>query len=230
MDLIHQNHHFHFFSNNSDVEPSPTVIGDLLEAFSEYQLVPVPSNEYNTLTGQNRDYVTLITPDHRLRLEFPSNEIIIYSFGDESQDEFRSTTIKIISILSTLFPLKMANRLSVLNSIYFKGEVQQYDSLYKKLFTFKKVSPFEWDNRIVEKIALDDIGEEINSISSIRRSVVSSQFFKSQSPMDLINFNIDSNTVYQNQQQRFRLKDCQLVVDRLFENNSKIITELQRYF
>lgn len=230
MELIHQNHHLHFFSNNSDIDPSSSVIRALRHALPEHQLVPVPSSEFNTATGQNREYLTLVTPDQKLRLELPSNEIIIYSFGNEDQEEFKNTAYKIINGLSTLFPLKMANRLSVLNSMYFKSDVEQYEKLYEKLFTYRNANPFEWDNRIVERRTLSQSNEMINSISSIRRAVLNSQFFNNGSPIDLINFDIDSNTIFQNKDRRFTLSESHFVIDELFENNKRIIRELERYF
>ncbi|RBM83958.1 hypothetical protein DLR74_18315 [Vibrio paracholerae] len=132
--------------------------------------------------------------------------------------------------LGQLFPFKRGNRISVLNSKFYSGTTEQYEKLYKSLFTYQQATPFEWDNRIVERRTLETSQEQINSISMIRRVEFSSPFINKGVQQDMVVFDLDSNTIYQNTSNRFGLVDSLRVYEELYQNNSRLTTELQRYF
>lgn len=231
MKLLHENHQLHFFSNNLDVEPSAALISEFNSQFEKHGLVPIVGNEVsiNGNSGNQRQYLIMMTPDNKLRIEMPSTEIVIFREGC-TQEKFQELTIEVLSGLKKLFPMKKANRLSVLNSKFFKGTEEEYRERYKKLFTYRKAEPFEWDNRIVQKKKLEKEDEVINSISTVRRCAVRSQEIEGGKSLDVIAFDIDSNTISQKNDMRFTINESKSVFEELFANNSTLTNEFGRYF
>lgn len=230
MKLDHESHQLHFFSNNADIEANSLFISAMTHSLSEQlSVVPNTGREFEPIQGIQRDFLILTTPDGRVRIEFPSNEIVISKEGG-SLDEFQELCVKILDSLSTLFPMKHANRISVLSSKYYSGSTEDYDELYRKLFTYKAVQPFEWDNRIVQRLTLENSKEEINSISAIRRVEAQGPFTKKGQSKDIIVVDTDSNTIYQNKEFRFSLFNSLETFKELFSNTHSVLDKLNRYF
>ncbi|PNH96735.1 hypothetical protein [Vibrio diazotrophicus] len=231
MELLHETHQLHFFSNNSDIEPTAPFINAFKRELQAFNLVPVSGNELNFsgAGGKQRQFLVLITPDNKLRIEFPTSEVVVVVEGG-TIEEFREISNSVLSALEKLFPMKMANRLSILNSKYFRSDVDGYRSLYQKLFTYKDAEPFEWDNRIVERKELPESKELINSISTIRRCEVRSPFIDGGRQQDIIAIEMDSNTIHQNSEMRFSISDSRQVFAELFNCNDSLILALGRYF
>lgn len=127
----------YIFSNNSDIEPTAPFINAFKNEFQAFNLVPVSGNELNLngSMGQHRQYLILLTPDNKLRIEFPTSEVVVI-FEGGTLEEFRDISSTVLSALEKLFPMKMANRLSIINSKYFRSDADSYSRLYHKLFTY----------------------------------------------------------------------------------------------
>lgn len=229
VNLLHESHQLHFFVNNTDIESTPSLISAIKEQFPDFQLVPTYGKEFNPVSGDQKDILILVSSDHSLRIEFPSHEILILKEGG-TQEEFKELSFEIVRGLSDLFRFKMGNRVSILSTKFYQGSKEQYEELYKSLFTYKQATPFEWDNRVVERLELPDSKESINSISAIRRIGVRSPHINNGNETDLIVFELDSNTAYQSAKNRFGLTNCLGVYDELYKNNIRLTKELTRYF
>jgi hypothetical protein len=229
MKLLHESHQLHFFADNNDITPTPLIIGGLLDKLGGFGLLPTLGSELNPNRGDKKQSLSMITSDQKLKIHFWSQDMVILGEG-QTQDEFYQECKDIIGTMNTLYPLKLANRVSILTYKFYKGTIEEYENIYKELFTFKAATPFEWDNRIVEREVLAKTKEEINSISSIRRCEISSEFINTGSQEDLIIFEIDSNTRQQNNQPRFKLGNVVDIYDELFDNNKKLTKSLGKYF
>ncbi|HCG6859037.1 TPA: hypothetical protein N2726_004597 [Vibrio parahaemolyticus] len=230
MKLEHESHQLHFFSNNNDIEANSLFVSAMTQNLSEHlSLVPNTGREFEPMKGLQRDFLVLTTPDGKTRIEFPSNETVIFKEGG-TLDEFQELCIKILSSLNKLFPMKHANRLSVLTSKFYSGSEENYNNLYRELFTYRSAQPFEWDNRIVQRLTLERSGEKINSISAIRRLEVQGPFSMKGQPKDMIVVDIDTNTIFQNKDFRFSLSNSTGVFEELFSSTHSVSSELSRYF
>ena len=229
MNLLHENHQLHFFVNNADIEVNPDLIRAITEIFPDLNLAPTYGKEFNAISGEQKDILVLISADQSLRVEFPSHETMIFKEGGTA-DEFMGLSFRIVEGLSKLFPFKKGNRLSMLSTKFYEGSSEQYESLYSSLFTYNKAKPFEWDNRVVERLELPNSKEKMNSISIIRRVEARSPYFNNGNGTDVIAFELDSNTIAQNRDNRFNLQASLDVFGELQENNSRISEELIRYF
>mgnify|MGYP003589358462 FL=1 len=116
MNLIHQEHQGFFFCNNSDLSPSPDVFKTLLEHFASMGLMPNIGQEFNIATGENKQFVILVNGTGNLRIEFSSMHILVVQ-ASSTMEDFYSTFMQIIENLSTLFPFKKGNRLSMFRNL-----------------------------------------------------------------------------------------------------------------
>ena len=230
MNLIHQEHQGFFFCNNSDLSPSPDVFKTLLEHFGSMGLMPNIGQELNITTGENKQFVILVNGTGNLRIEFSSMHILVVQ-ASSTMEDFYSTFMQIIEKLSALFPFKKGNRLSIVNSKFFNGSEDQYLKLYKSLFTYKSIRPFEWENRVAEKKNLNfkESSEEVNSISTVRRGEMMSPFFNNGKLTSVIEFNIDTNTSPKNNDKRFSFKESIDLYHQIFKNNINLSQEFNRY-
>lgn len=229
MNIAHESHQLHYFVNNSDIEAIPQLVSALRERFKDLNLAPTFGQEFNPISGKKRDILVLSSVDKTLSIEFPRNEILVIKEGG-NQKEFKELTIRLLTGIGEFFPFKRGNRISVINSKFYTGSEDEYNSVYNNLFTYTKATPFEWDNRIAERKNLEKSKEEINSISTIRRLEYQHKFIDKGEIKDIIIFEIDSNTIYQNTSNRFGLIDSLEVYDELYANNELLSTELKRYF
>jgi hypothetical protein len=230
MKLELESYQLHFFSHNEEIEPSNIFVQSLSKALKPlFPVVPITARELEPLKGASRDFLILESPEHKIRIEIPSQELVI-SQQDCTLDEFKETCSSIFAQFEELFPMKFANRLSIISNKIYTGSVEEYNDLYGALFTFKSGQPFEWDNRIVERKILENSGEEINSISSLRRLEVQGPFADRHQIKDVIIVDLDSNTIPQNNSHRFSFSNSQEIIDGLFGNTNTLSTKLSRYF
>ena len=230
MNIIHQEHQGFFFCNNSDLSPSPDVFKTLLDHFSSIGLMPNIGQELNIATGENKQFIILVNGTGTLRIEFSTMHILVFQVTS-SMEEFYSTFIQIIEKLAALFPFKKGNRLSIVTSKFFNGSEEQYVKLYKNLFTYKSINPFEWENRVAVKINMNfnENSEEVNSISTVRRGEMMSPFFNNGKLTSVVEFNIDTNTSPKNNNNRFSFKESIDLYHKIFENNINSNQEFERY-
>ena len=225
---IYQTHQASFFSNNESIAPTPPNITSLLGAFGRFGLIPTVGNEFNPMIGEKKQFIIMINSDESIRLEMPTGCFVLTKLGG-NQEEFYDLVKQVFTALEAIYPNQKAHRISLLNSSFFQGNPEEYDALYQQLFTNRKATPFEWDNRIVEKRTLKISEEIINSISSIRRSELRLPNINNGNPSDLISFDIDSNTDGNNLSQRFSINTALSIWEELFENNQQLTKSLQRY-
>lgn len=228
MKEITQIHQAFFFSNNEDIVPTPPNISALMAALGKFGLIPTVGNEIQAQTGLKRQFIVMVDSDETMRLEMPSSHITLVKQGG-TRDSFYELTRNVFKALESVYPRKKANRISLLNSAFFKGETEDYEALYSNLFTYKDVKPFEWDNRIVEKRKFSELEEEMNSISTIRRCENRIPSLNNGNLTDLVVFDIDSNTDGHDNTFRFTFEAAIPVWNGLIENNERLKELLQRY-
>ncbi|MEJ5115003.1 hypothetical protein [Erwinia billingiae] len=228
MKLIEQTHQVNFFTNNSDVVPNTITIGSLLERLGKFGLIPTFGQEINAISGEKKQILIMMDSNQKIRIEFPSHGILFNGLGGEPQ-EFIELVLSISKELQTVFPVKKGNRIAVLNSRIYQGSDDAYSTLYDKLFTFKGVNPFEWDNRIAIRKEIQDYKEEINSISTVRRTEIAAPFLNNGMPSDCVFFDTDTNTLPQNAHVRFSWEEFSRVLGLLQNDNLKSIESLNRY-
>lgn len=228
MELIHQEHQGFFFFNNLDLTPSPELYTLLLNEFSRYGLMPNIGHEFNIQTGEKKQFVTLVNSTDDLRVEFPSHGIVVTRLKAEFED-FYTDFKNIMKSLAVLFPLKKANRVSLISTKIFNGTEDQYREIYLNLFTYKSINPFEWDNRVAEKRYILGNSEEVNSISNIKRGEMVSPFFNNGHPKSVIAFSVDTNTSPTKTENRFSFENSIKAYDEIYNNNLELLKELGRY-
>jgi hypothetical protein len=109
----------------------------------------------------------------------------------------------------------------------YEGDSASYDKLYQSLFTYRQITPFEWDNRVAQKAVLN--GENLNVISAIRRCEVISNVINYGNPADIIVSEVDTNTVASNTSPRFPMANVSDTLLELFQTNQDARLELARY-
>ncbi|SEA18583.1 hypothetical protein [Microbulbifer marinus] len=229
MDKLHETHQLHFFTSNVDVQATPQQISSMLSVLGGFGLVPTFGHELNASNAEKRQFVVMVSVDEKIRIEFPIGRIVILGEGGEAT-EFFNKACAILQELYKLFPTKEGNRLSLISTKIFSGSEQEFDELYRQLFTYRTVRPFEWDNRIAERQTLQNCGEEINNISTIRRCNVASPFINGGKEFNAILSEIDTNTIHENKKLRFNLDNAKDVFKDLHLQNEEANALLKRYF
>lgn len=170
----------------------------------------------------------MIHIDETLRVEFPSSGILIVKEGGSAR-EFISLALSILKSLNSLIPLARANRLSLVNTKFFEGTEAQFQNVYERIFTYKSVTPIEWENRIVIREEAPLINEKINKVSTVRRGEIRSPFIKQSEATDVIMFEVDTNTLSNNTESRFLLDSSEDVYKYLSQIHDEVFSELKRY-
>lgn len=227
MELLHQSYQAHFFTNNIDVPATPGMLHKLLTGLSGFGLMPTYGNALNARSGEKAQFVIMISPDEKLMVEFPFDRICISS-ETKPLEEFQALLLPILNELGKIFPDKKGNRLSIVSSKIYGGSSVDYQALYKRLFTYTQVDPFEWENRVALRGQV--FGEAINDITTIRRCEFAANFINSGLPSDSIFSEVDTNTDPKNNSPRFNISNVQEKFMELLEKNSISTQKLNRYF
>lgn len=228
MKAIHETHQIFIVSKNTELSATPINITNVLKILTPFGLMPTISNEFDLATSSKKQIISMVHMDETLRVEFPSAGIAIVKEGGTSK-EFIHLVISILEALKTLVPITRSSRLSLINTKFFTGTEKQFKETYDKLFTYKSVTPIEWENRIVLRENLAGISEDINKISTIRRSEVQSKFINNSNFTDLIMFEIDTNTLASNNEARFSLESSIDVFKSFNQAHDQLFSELNRY-
>ena len=228
MKLLHESHQIHFFVDNSDVTVNPHLMGTLLTRLGKHNVMPTFGNVINAITGEKKQYINMVNSDESLRIEFPLDRIVIAKEGGDL-NAFLGLSATLFTALNEIFPEKKANRLSIVNTRVFQGDTNQYNDIYRNLFTYKQAIPFEWDNRIAERKQLPS-GELLNSISTVRRCRLAMPRLNVAEAIDGIICELDVNTINENRTPRFSLDDAHEKVKELSEELIRGIELLRRYF
>lgn len=228
MELLFQSYQISYFTNNSDVTATPPMLSTLLANLASFSLLPMFGQEINALSGEKRQMVIMTVPDQQFRVEFPHGAIIFHGTGTSS-DEFVDKVEGVLKALQNIFPNKKSTRLAMVNNSFYQDSKENYSALYKKIFTHHNADPFEWDNRIVEYATLKTSNEKINSGSAVRRCFIQAPMVNNNNPTEVINFEVDSNTIAEDSSLRFDFNGAGVVIKELHENNKKLIRDLSRY-
>lgn len=228
MELLFQTYQVSYFTNNSDVTATPPMLAMLLTNLSSFSLLPMFGQEFNPLNGEKRQMVIMTSPDQKFRVEFPVGSINFHSL-DGTNEEFVNKVENILKVLQNIFPNKKSTRLAVVNAFFYQDTQENYARLYKRIFTHHNADPFEWENRIVEHVILEVSKEKSNSGSAVRRCFIQAPNVNNNNPTEIINFEVDSNTVAEENGLRFDFITAGPVIRELQENNNKLIHNLSRY-
>ncbi|MCU4530617.1 hypothetical protein POD11_10560 [Acinetobacter sp. P1(2023)] len=228
MKNIHETHQLFFFSKNIELSTVPADISKVLSVLTPFGLIPTINNEFDIFKTVKKQFLSMIHIDESMRVEFPSSGIVISKDGGTLKD-FVNLALSILKALNTLFPLARSNRLSLVNNKFFAGSEEQFQEVYERIFTYKSVSPIEWENRIVLREDLSLINEKINKVSTIRRGEVRSQFINQSEPTDVIMFEIDTNTLPTYTDTRFDLSNAEEIYKDFSRIHSELFEELKRY-
>lgn len=228
MNQVHESHQINLFTTNEDISPSPAIIFPLLQELSRFSLIPTFGQEVNALSGEMKQILIMTNPEQTYRVEFASNAIVINGMAT-NHDEFVEKSVSVISEILKIYPNKKFNRIALLNAQVFTDSLEKYQRLYNELFTYNDVAPFEWDNRIALRKAIEFNNEEINSINAISRKEIAVFNHNAGKPFDAIMFEVDSNTLPTNANYRFDFNDSIQVVRNLNDNNRNSLSILRRY-
>lgn len=228
MELLFQTYQASYFTNNSDVTATPPTLAMLLSNLSGFSLLPMFGQEINPHSGDKRQMVIMTSPEQNFRVEFPIGAINFHALGGTSE-EFVNKVEDILKVLQNIFPNKKSTRLAAVNASFYQDSEENYARLYKKIFTHHNAEPFEWDNRIVERIVLGVSKENSNSGSAVRRCFIQAQNVNNNNPTEVINFEVDTNTVAEENRLRFDFTNAGPIIRELQENNNKLIHDLSRY-
>ncbi|EPZ4273991.1 MULTISPECIES: hypothetical protein [unclassified Raoultella] len=228
MNKIFNNYQVNYFTNNNDVSATPPVLGMLLDKLSSLSLLPMFAQEVNAFTGEKRQIVIMTDAEQSFKIEFPAHSVIFSSPNADSEDFFRKVE-SAIKALKSIFPDKKSNRLAVLQSSFYTGGEEKYLDLYRKIFTHHKANPIEWENRIVERGPFDSSGEIANMVSSVRRCMIQSPMIANGNFIDVINFEVDTNTIPENTTNRFDFTSSISVLRCLLNKNNELMNEFSRY-
>jgi hypothetical protein len=228
MELIHQAHQAHFFTNNADLSATPSVMSTLLSGLNQFGVMPTYGHALNAMNGERKQYIIMITPDEGFRIEFAPEKILVVS-ESKSIEEFWAFTSGVFEKLGKIYPNKLSNRLSIVTADVYKSSEEHYLELYKKLFTYKDVKPFEWDNRIAQKVTLEN-SEICNDISIIKRGQVRMPMLNGGELMDVILSETDINTDPRTTNYRFKCSEVMQTFEALRTRNQYSRQLLNRYF
>lgn len=228
MKFQHNNYQLNYFTNNADITPTPALISSFLTSLGKFGLIPTFGQEINSATGERRQLMIMTNPEQTFKVEFPIHSIII-SGANVDVEEFCTKAIDVLRSLESLLPSKKANRLAFVSTSVFSGTPEEYQELYQKLFTYKQASPFEWDNRIVQKIAHPDVDVQMNNVTSIKRCEIISPLIESGRPVDVVLFEVDINTDHESTGFRYSWNDAIKIADILTGINKNEFHMLQRY-
>ncbi|CAI1564053.1 Uncharacterised protein [Serratia marcescens] len=228
MERLFHGYQVNYFTSNNDVSATPPILGALLSQLSTMSLLPTFGQELNPMTGEKRKVVIMTDSNETFRIEFVSNTVI-FQGGGENAEEFFNKVEMAMGILKNIFPEKKANRLAFLSSTFYRDSAAKYDELYKSLFTHHKANPIEWDNRIVERDFLEDSGEETNFVSVIKRCMIRASFIDGGDQVDVINIEVDTNTIPENDTYRFDFDSALKIMRELLNKNVKLMGSFARY-
>ena len=228
MNIYQKSHQINFFTNNDDLTVSHPVISFLMERLAKFNLLPTYGQEFNAATGSKKQVFSMVNVEQTLKIDFPSHGIFITSFTGEFND-FVQNSMQILTTLQSCLPTKVAHRAAVLTSSFYKSDEQTYNQLYRDLFTYHEVEPFEWDNRVALRKNISGFNETINSISTVRRGEFVAPFLNGGFPNDSIAFETDVNTLPQNGVYRFNWDSFMETVRAMSNEVNQNVIKLSRY-
>lgn len=214
---IHSKYQAIFFTNASDIVPSPEIISNVLTMFRDMELLPSTFQELSGNSVAMQPRIQLNNSNNEWVILFGSNRILIEknptppsSRNMGEIEDFVGQAVDILLRISSHFKLK-GNRLSLISSGMFEqmsGELlgQIQTKLFNNIPFYNREPPNEWNYRNASRwhgLKINDITEPLNVISSINR--VRGQFNEpiGVTPFDRIEISFDINTESDNTDNRF---------------------------
>lgn len=204
------------------------MISFLSDKLAPLNFFPAFGQEINAVSGEKKQILIMNNFSENIKIEFPTHGVIISCVGMLYED-FLTKTKDVLTVLRSCFPSKKSNRIAFLNSKIYGADEETYNSLYRKLFTYHAVEPFEWENRIALRKKVENYDEEVNSISIIRRGEVIASFLNGGQPTDCAIFDTDTNTLPQNGIMRFTWDNALDLADKLGSDNQDNMKKIERY-
>jgi len=233
---------FGFYAPGTHVEPTPDLVGRLLESLKDKGFVPTTSPEIEIGPSPNmRLQLQFITQDQQWNLAFEDSRVLLHKkalpdsevgrpedFCSETQDVFGRLTgvtefhgTRMSYVTKGLLP-EMTN-----------DELEQANSLLINLPPFySEHPPCEWTTRHVARydVSIGEETETLNVITDINRR--QGQLAKESSlvPFDRLEISFDINTYQGNTDQRFGVDDVGPFLTQALTLSRKIQKEIGEKF
>lgn len=213
-----------FYAPNSVVEPSPDIIGKLIEVFKGTGFMPnlVSAFHISSQTPETRDMLTLVTNKSEWVIEFEPHRIsftkkYIPDLEIGSPDEFKTSVVDFCSRILSVIPLS-GGRLSYVTKGLLEemsqGELDKVNSTLMNVPAFYRDNPpQEWTTRNVARYTskeLNEPPERYNVITDINRVQANLKDKMNRSKnIDRIEVGYDINTYQKNMSPRFGINDVE---------------------
>lgn len=220
-----------FFTDNNDIVVSPMLMNSLISEFSQYEIYPNVSSEMNIATGERKSFIRLCSPDEKIQINMQSlyTNIIVNIDGCKFFNSESEAVLLILSKLGSIFPNKLASRLSYLTCHVYSGGVDNYNSVYKKIFNKKlkdDIYPIEWEVREVFRETVDGELDKINVVSMMKRGAFTTPFMTQPPSNGSVLLETDTNTVFENQINRFSYIKAKELLPVFFEKSEQSVAAM----
>ncbi|MCF5910833.1 hypothetical protein K3H35_18845 [Aeromonas veronii] len=225
---------YNYFTDNSDITVSPVLMNKLISEFSQYEIYPNVSSEFNVANGDRKSFIRLFSPDEKIQVNMQSffTNIIV----NVSENKFFKTELEaiqlIISKLNSVFPGKLATRLAYLTCHVYHGNEDEYNNVYKNAANREPASaiyPIEWEFRNVYRESVDNPLEKLNVISNIKRGGFTTPFVVQAPTNGFVLLETDVNTVFDNQTARYSYAQAHELLTTLYDKSEQSVASIKSF-
>lgn len=218
---------FHIFSDNTDIEVNPKSIAVLLEAFSEFGLIPNIGQQVNALTGEKKKIIRMVSENGDSFIEFLPNRIIISltKQDDIELTQFKKDAMKMLNNLQKIDFTKKASRLSVITNKTFKlASLNESRDIFDKVFSKEPEDLIEWEFR--KAIRSDVLGQKVNNVLRVHSGEGMNPEENNGKFFNFLSVEVDTNTLSENTGFLFPVEDSEKYFDGLIEKNNALSQSL----
>ncbi len=231
-------HQFIYFTHGGRLEPTPEVLGELLNVFKGTSFMPTTVQEmFIREKLETRSQLHLVTVDKAWRIEFEPDKVrfVNNSISDKPADEFLQFSYNIKDYTSRLANLLdvRSNRMSYVAKRWLidinDAKLQNLESKLMLLPKFHQDNPpTEWSTRSISRceINLNDSPETINTVVDINRIKIKKVADTKAQETSAIEIGFDINTHQQNIKTRFSLNDSFCYLESLVPILSNLSDEI----
>jgi len=243
MNIMPIKYELSFFSDVSDLLPSPERLTKLIEIFSDVPLLPGSTQEISTIQR---------TPIKRMKMSSETNEWMIHFLRDKvvvlkqldskngenmgTVESFVEEAADYLNRIITLFNLE-ASRMALITSGMMnamdEGELNKiYNKIINPLPFFQEHAPFEWNNRQVGSSIMEISGkqENINIISAVNRILGTIESPDGVISFDRIELSFDINTDHKNTKVRFNNNDLIDFKEHAIGLRNDLVNQYEEFF
>jgi len=210
-----------FFGDIRSIKPKPATIRIMMDILGKWELVPGTSQEMTNPFSPPSSILTMSNPESGMEVFFGTQRFDVFrnpidqkGSNIESAEEFAKLVSEIGAIIAESFNLKI-NRLSFIGEYLFEDmEEKEMSSIYNKLFKSTlnikpKTSPAEWTymNNVKSDFKISGVNDALNSILQLQRTKGKFLFPQDNSEFDRIFLQMDTNTIQENTDTRFNVKN-----------------------